>query len=108
MEAEIIAVHRATQESSWMIHVLNELFPESLVKIQVWCDNTSAIRSIVDHRVTDNNKHIRPKYFGIVSLVRNGVVTIDRISSEDQKADIFTKALANPRFSNLRKMIGVI
>lgn len=62
---------------------------------------------MVDHRVTDRNKHIRPKFFHVVEKVKTGEVEVVKVRSEDQVADIFTKALANPQYSKLRDLIKV-
>mgnify|MGYP002143932091 CR=1 FL=1 len=107
MEAEIIAIHHVLQEIKWITYVLSFLEKMEKRKVRILCDNNAAIQSVKDHRVTDRNKHIRPKYFGIVDQVKKGVISIDKVSSEEQLADIFTKAIANPQFSNLRDLIKV-
>ena len=57
--------------------------------------------------MTDRNKAIDPKYFSISGAIKEGSVEVLKISTDDQLGDIFTKALANPRFVDMRMLIGI-
>jgi hypothetical protein len=39
--------------------------------------------------------------------VKKGICTVEKVCSDDQLADIFTKAIANPQYSRLRDLIKV-
>ena len=52
-------------------------------------------------------KHIRVKYHLIRELVTNGELTVMRVRSCDNLADILTKALARLDFLRLRDYLGL-
>jgi hypothetical protein len=52
-------------------------------------------------------KHIRVKYHSIWELVTNGELTVTRVHSCDNIADILTKALARPDFLQLHDYLGL-
>ena len=71
----------------------------------VYCDNTSAInisKNPVQHSKT---KHIRHHF--IRELVEDKIIFIKHVVTENQLADIFTKALDSSRFNSLRKSLGI-
>ena len=73
----------------------------------VYCDNTSAInisKNLVQHFRT---KHIDIRHHFIRELVENKAVVIEHVATENQLADIFTKALDSSRFNSLRKSLGI-
>jgi hypothetical protein len=56
----------------------------------------------------DRSKHIDTRYHYIRDCIEDGTVTVEYIGTEDQLADILTKALGRVQFQNLRERIGVI
>lgn len=73
----------------------------------VHCDNNPVVQLTQGLRVTEKNKHICPKFFYVMDLIRDQDVTVVKISTDDQIADILTKSLANPHFSKLRSSLCV-
>ena len=73
--------------------------------LAVYCDNTSAInisKNLVQHSRT---KHIDIRYHFIRKHVENKTVVIEDVATENQLADIFTKALDSSRFDSLKKSL---
>ncbi|BAT74403.1 hypothetical protein VIGAN_01206700, partial [Vigna angularis var. angularis] len=73
----------------------------------IYCDNKSAIaiaKNPVHHQRT---KHIAIKYHFIRDEETTKQIRLEYCPTEDQIADIFTKALPRPRFELLRTMLGV-
>ena len=74
----------------------------------IYCDNISAInisKNPVQHSCT---KHIEIIHHFIRDLVKDAILTLEFINTDDQKADLFTKPLDGRRFEFLRQTIGVI
>ncbi len=107
MESEIYAGDMTIRESRWMKYVAKFVLRYHLKPITVYCDNNPMIQSCMSPRVTDQNKHIKPKYFYMAQLAQRQKVILKKVPTEDQVADIFTKALGNPQFARLRSLLGV-
>ena len=73
----------------------------------LFCDNTSAInisKNPVQHSCT---KHIDIRHHFIRELVKDHIISLEHVLTENQLADILTKLLDSVRFVNLQKSIGV-
>ena len=73
----------------------------------VFYDNTSAINLSKNRVQHSKSKHIEICYHFIRDLVKDKVMCLEFIHTDNQKADIFTKPLNGPLFESLRKTIGV-
>ena len=76
--------------------------------VVIYCDNTSTInisKNLVMHTKT---KHIAIKYHYLRELVQDKEVKLEYVNTEEQIADIFTKALPKDAFMYLRGKLGVI
>ena len=73
----------------------------------VYCDNTSAINISKNPVQHSRTKHIDIRHHFIRELVENKTIVIEHVATENQLADIFTKALGSSRFNFLRKSLGI-
>ena len=73
----------------------------------MFCDNTSAINLSKNLFQHSKSKHIEIRYHFIRDLVEEKTVYLEFITTDNQKADIFTKPLDGPKFKTSRKTIGV-
>jgi hypothetical protein len=98
--AEYLAMYSASLELQWvknMVHSLRFKFDRPIlltdsrtsINIIQNCSNISAIR------------HLEQKYQGLKDLYTRRVIHIDHVSTQDQIADIFTKALGDIVHSRL-------
>ncbi|GJY59974.1 retrotransposon protein, putative, ty1-copia subclass [Tanacetum coccineum] len=76
--------------------------------INMYCDNTGAIAVAKDHEVTKGARHFRAKVHYLRETIEMGDVRIEKVDTDDNLADPFTKALAFPKHSELTKKIGMI
>ena len=106
VEAEYIAVGSCCAQLLWMRKLLHD-YGISQDTMCVFCDNTSAINLSKNPVQHSKSKHIEIQYHFIRDLVKDKIVCLEFINTENQKADIFTKPLDGPRFKSLRKTIGV-
>ena len=73
----------------------------------LFCDNKSAISMAKNPVFHSRTKHIDVKYNFIREAVENGVIEIKYCSTQNQMADIFTKALSIEKFLQFRDMMKV-
>lgn len=107
-EAEYIASAIATKELVWLQRFLGELNVELRNAPELLCDNQSALRLIKNPEFHQRSKHIDVAYHFVRDKYEEGLFVLKYVSSEDQKADIFTKAFTTSRFQDLRDAIGCI
>lgn len=106
-EAEFVAGSESAKEAIWILKFLTEIGETNTGPIPLYSDNQSAIKLIKNSEVHQRSKHIDVKYFHIREKQQKGLIDIRYVGTKDQLADIFTKALATPRFNFLRELIGV-
>lgn len=70
-------------------------------------DNKSAISLSKNPVFHDRSKHIETRYHYIRKCVEDGRAEVEYVT-EDQLADILTKALGRIKFEELRSKIGMI
>jgi hypothetical protein len=75
------------------------------VKLNV--DNKSALALMKNLVFHDRSKYIRTRYRFIRQVVEEGDIQPGYVCSEEQLADILTKALPKARFEELRAKIGM-
>ena len=112
-EAEYIALSQATRELLPMREMLRELsgyfkLPKTdiVTRCTVFEDNTGAEELAQTEKYRPRTKHIAVKYHHFRDKVRDGSITIERIDTKQQLADILTKGLAKPQFEKLRERLN--
>jgi hypothetical protein len=87
---------------------LHTIFPVHINKPNFFCkvheDNQSKIRMATSDKFTPQTKHITLKYH-FCSHVKNEHIEINYCPTEDKKADLLTKPLADAVFFRLRHML---
>jgi Reverse transcriptase (RNA-dependent DNA polymerase) len=104
-EAELYAESAAIQEVLWLRGLLKELGLQSQVGSIVHGDNQSTIAVTKNGIKGERTKHVDVKYHFVTETVERGDVRLKWIPTADQQADIFTKALAQPAFEQLRSQL---
>ena len=79
-------------------------------KTEVLCrafeDNTGALELSKVPKMRPRTKHINIKYHHFREAVKNNVITVKHVSTEQQKADIYTKPLCAALF--LKHRFGIM
>ncbi|CAL8165494.1 unnamed protein product [Prunus armeniaca] len=107
-EAEYVSAAEATAQAMSLRFVLLDFGEEQISSTSILCDNTSAIaiaKNLVHHHKT---RHIDRRFHFIRDALQNEEIDLLYWKTEEQTADIFTKALARDWFEYLRKKLGVI
>jgi len=75
--------------------------------LTLYCDNLSAINISKNPIQHSRTKHIDIRHHFIMDLVEDKVVTLEHVTTEEQLADIFTKALDVKQFERLRSKLSI-
>ena len=107
-EAEYRALATTATELSWLRMILKDLGIFLSLPPMLWCDNVSALALASNPIFHARTKHIEVDYHYIREKVLSKELKVHFISTLDQIADIFTKALSSPCFLDLaHKLMGV-
>ena len=106
-EAEYMAASQAACEAIWMRKILVSLFGSHLDPTVIHCDYQSCIKLSINPVFHDISKHIDIQYHHIRDCVQWKIMLFQYIPTEDQDADILTKALTRRKFEYHRGRIRV-
>jgi hypothetical protein len=112
-EAEYIALSMALRQTIPLMRLIKEIKQMTSIpmhdKPTVYCtafeNNSGAIELAKVPKMRPRTKHINPKYHHFRQHVTNKEIAIEKIRSQDQIADIFTKNLPKDLFLKLRLAI---
>ncbi|GJT20546.1 hypothetical protein Tco_0890483 [Tanacetum coccineum] len=106
-EAEYASAKKACQQALWMKQALID-YDVRLDDVPIMCDNKGAIdlsKNPVQHSRT---KHIKICHHFLRDSVQKGHISIEKVSSVDNIADILTKPLKRESFNHLRLGLGMM
>nr|GEW72533.1 ATP-citrate synthase beta chain protein 2 [Tanacetum cinerariifolium] len=106
-EAEYVSVGKACQQALWMKQALID-YDVRLDNVSIMCDNKGAIdlsKNPVQHSRT---KHIEIRHHFLRDNVQKGHISIKKVSSVDNIANILTKPLKRESFNYLRLGLGMM
>ena len=105
-EAEYVSAVSGAKEIMWLKKIFFERKIE-IFKYMLRIDNTSAVKLIKIPEFHQRRKHIDVRYYFLRDLYNRGEIDVTYVTSEEQLADICTKALPKPRFEYLRQKLGL-
>ena len=106
-EAEYVSALIATSQAVWLRRIMQDFGEKQESATHILCDNKSAIAMSKNPVCHGKSKHIALKHHYIRGAVEDKEVDVVYCKTEDQVADIFTKALPKDRFIYLRELLGV-
>ena len=106
-EVEYMATSQAACEAIWMRKILVDLFGSHLDPTVIHCDNQSCIKISINPVFHDRSKHIDIRYHHIRDCVQWKIMLLQYIPTEDQDAEILTKALTRSKFEYHKDRIRV-
>ena len=74
----------------------------------LWVDNQSAIQVAKNPEHHGRMKHLDLNYFWLRDQVAYGVIMPKYLPTEDNAADMLTKALVKPKVQKFRQMMGLV
>ncbi|GKD41536.1 retrovirus-related pol polyprotein from transposon TNT 1-94, partial [Tanacetum coccineum] len=106
-EAEYVSAGKACQQALWMKQALID-YDVRLNDVPIMCDNKGAIdlsKNPVQHSRT---KHIEIRHHFLCDNVQKGHISIEKVPSIDNIADILNKPLKRESFNYLRLGLGMM
>lgn len=107
-EAEYKGLADVSAEVTWLVALMGELGVANSAPPVLWCDNLGATYLCANPMFHARTKHIEIDYHFVRDKVASNQLQVNFISTKDQIADIFTKALPGPRFEFLRDKLNVV
>ncbi|GJX19254.1 retrotransposon protein, putative, ty1-copia subclass [Tanacetum coccineum] len=109
-EAEYIAAFDASKEAVWVRKFISRLgvVPTIENPINMYCNNTGAIAIANESRITKGDIHFRAKVHYLREVIEFGDIKLEKVYTDDNLADPFTKALAFPKYSELTRNIVML
>ncbi|GJR04739.1 retrotransposon protein, putative, ty1-copia subclass [Tanacetum coccineum] len=109
-EAEYIAASDASKEAVWVRKFIVGLgvVPTIEKPIKMYCDNTGAITIANKSRITKGARHYRAKVHYLREVIEYGDVKLEKVHTDDNLADPFTKSLAFSKHLEHTKNIGML
>ncbi|RVW46696.1 Retrovirus-related Pol polyprotein from transposon RE1 [Vitis vinifera] len=106
-EAEFRDMTLGLCEALWVRLLLQDLSYLSRQPIRLFCDNKAACDITHNPVQHDHTKHVEVDRFFIKEKLDDKIVELPKIRSEDQLADILTKAVSSQVFSKFLDKLGM-
>nr|GEW54669.1 hypothetical protein [Tanacetum cinerariifolium] len=109
-EAEYIAAFDASKKAVWVRKFISRLRVVPIIEepISMYFDNTGAIVIANESGITKGARHFRAKVHYRREVIELGDIKLEKVHTDDNLVDPFTKALAFPKHSEHTKNIGML
>ncbi|GAU12596.1 hypothetical protein TSUD_132060 [Trifolium subterraneum] len=107
-EAEYVAGSLAACQANWLQSLLSEMKITDNITVMLKIDNKSAINLAKNHVSHGKSKHIETMFHFLRDQVNKGKLSLEYCSTNDQHADILTKAVKGDQFLKLRREMGIV
>ncbi|WZY98804.1 hypothetical protein YC2023_071133 [Brassica napus] len=107
-EAEYRAMLKLTNELVWIKGILKHLEIEQGTPMTMHCDNQAAIHIATNSVFHERTKHIEVDCHKVRQMIVLGVILPCYTRSEDQLADVFTKAARQKTMESIHTRLGLI
>jgi len=107
-EAEYVAASTATREAIWIRKLLSDIGYPCDKETTLYVDNQSAIQLVRNPVFHKRTKHIDIHFHFVREKVNEKEIIVEYIPSENQRADIFTKALPRDRFKSICNKLNIV
>ncbi|GAU47317.1 hypothetical protein TSUD_377910 [Trifolium subterraneum] len=107
-EAEYVAGSLAACQANWLQSLLSEMKIIDNITVILKIDNKSTINLAKNPVSHGKSKHIETRFQFLRDQVNKGKLSLEYCSTDDQQADILTKAVKRDRFLKLRREMRIV
>lgn len=107
-EAEYRSLRKVVGELVWLSRLLTELGVPYPKPISVFCDSQSALHIAKNPVFQERTKHIEVDCHFVRHVLQQGLISLHHIATQDQLADILTKALTGIKHSSILDKLAVL
>ncbi|XP_019070686.1 uncharacterized mitochondrial protein AtMg00810-like [Solanum lycopersicum] len=107
VEAEYRAMASTVAEIFWIVGLFDELGIKINLHVPLYSDSTSAIQIASNPVFHERTKHIDIDCHFVREKIQEGLVSTTHLTSSEQPADIFTKALGRDSHIHLVSKLGM-
>ena len=108
IQAKYVAAITTIQECIWTKRLLQDIGFAVNYPIPISCDNDITNKLASNPVFHANTKHIEVHYHFVREKVLKQVIVLKKVGTNDQVADVFTKALSRAKFEKFRSALGVV
>nr|GEY04239.1 hypothetical protein [Tanacetum cinerariifolium] len=83
------------------------IVPSNDYLIKMNCDNSTTTIMANESRIQKGARHFKRKYHNVRKYVETGEIDIVKVHTDDNLADLFTKALAGPKLTRHARSMGL-
>ncbi|GKF77223.1 hypothetical protein Tco_0229693 [Tanacetum coccineum] len=96
MEVEFVALAAASKEAQWLRNLIYEisLWPKLISPISIHCDSATILAKAYCQIYNGKSRHLGVRHSMVRELIKNGVISMDFVRSQQNLADHLTKGLA--------------
>nr|GEW86345.1 retrotransposon protein, putative, Ty1-copia subclass [Tanacetum cinerariifolium] len=108
-QAEYVAASEAAMEAVWIRKFVRDLGVTPLINkpINMYCDNSAAIIFTNEPGIMKGARHFLRRYHYVREQVETGEIKLIKVHTDDNLADLFTKALPRGMVIDHAKGIGL-
>ena len=109
MEAEYIACFHTTSQAVWIRNFISHLGVVDSIKkpLKIYCDNEASVKFSNNNKSSSACKHMEVKFLIVKERIRDQLVSIEHIGTEEMLADPLTKALPPSTYSGHVSKMGL-
>lgn len=105
-EAEYVVVADVFKEALWLQGILSEVNLLDKV-VTIYSDNQSAIHLSKNPVYHDRTKHIDVRFHFVRDVIAQGLITLKKVTTEDNPADMGTKVVTGAKFKHCLNLLFV-
>ena len=108
-EAELYALAHASTEAIYLKALISELLNSTLEPVQLFTDSASTLAIIrsPEEQHTQRTKHFEIRKNFIADRIEQKYISVSHISTNDQRADLLTKALSNEKLKRFVDLLHI-